>query len=298
VIDQDQQKISHHDNFPDFSTLGFRFMACAADYQEAEVILFGAPWDGTASFRPGSRFGPAAMRLDSLSLETFSPYQNKELVTGKVCDIGDLELPMGGRAPSLAKIRSTVRQILTDGKKPVMIGGEHLVSLPAVTACHLQFPQLCVLHFDAHADLREEYLGETLSHATVMRRIWDELGDGRIWQFGIRSGTVEEFAFARDGHVAMRTFDCGSLADAVSAIGGRPVYLSIDLDVLDPSVFPGTGTPEPGGLSFQTLLDSLLRLSGLQIVAADLVELSPPYDTGGISTAVALKILRELLILI
>jgi agmatinase len=179
-----------------------------------------------------------------------------------------------------------------------MLGGEHLVTLPAVTACLERRPDLCVLHFDAHADLRDDYLGETLSHATVMRRIWDQLGDGRIWQLGIRSGTAAEFAFARAGHVLMHPFNLDGLAAAIEAIGDRPVYLSIDLDVLDPSVFPGTGTPEPGGVDFLTLLQALLSLRCLNIIGADLVELAPHYDTSGVSTAVALKLLRELLILI
>ena len=273
-------------------------MACEASYEQASAILFGAPWDGTVSFRPGSRFGPAAMRQDSLGLETYSPYQDRELPEDKVLDIGDLELPMGGRRAALSRIGETVTRILTDKKTPVMLGGEHLVTLPAVEACLEHWPDLCVLHFDAHADLRESYLGETLSHATVMRRIWDRLGDGRIWQMGIRSGTAEEFAFARAGHVFMHPFDCEAVPAAVEAIGSRPVYLTIDLDVLDPSTFPGTGTPEPGGVAFLTLLRSLLQLRGLKIVGADLVELSPHYDASGVSTAVALKLLRELLILL
>lgn len=283
---------------PDFPVLGLRFMSCEARYEEASVVLFGAPWDGTASFRPGSRFGPAAMRQDSLGLETYSPYLDLELLDNKVRDIGDLDLPMGGREPSLDRIGATVAAVLADGKKPVMLGGEHLVTLPAVTACLARFPDLCILHFDAHADLRQDYLGETLSHATVMRRIWDILGDGRIWQMGIRSGTADEFAFARAGHVFMHPFDCEGLPAAVAAIGDRPVYLSIDLDVLDPSTFPGTGTPEPGGIAFLTLLRALIQIRGLNIVGADLVELSPHYDPSGVSTAVALKLLRELLILL
>ena len=286
------------DKSPDFTTLGLRFMACEADYAQAQTILFGAPWDGTVSFRPGSRFGPAAMRQDSLGLETFSPYQNRELPENKIRDIGDLELPMGNKTRSLDLIEATVRRILADGKTPVMLGGEHLVTLPAVAACREVWPDLCVLHFDAHADLREDYLGENLSHATVMRRVWDLLGDGRIWQFGIRSGTSDEFAFAREGHVFMHPFDCEDLPAAIAEIGDRPVYLSIDLDILDPSTFSGTGTPEPGGIAFLTMLRALLQLDGLNLVGADLVELSPHYDTSGVSTAVALKLLRELLILI
>lgn len=283
---------------PDFPLLSLRFMNCAAGYRQAAGILFGAPYDGTASFRPGSRFGPAAMRQDSIGLESYSPYQDLELPEDKFHDLGDLELPMGSRQGVLDRINATVRQILADGKKPVMLGGEHLVTLPAVAACLERWPDLCILHFDAHADLREAYLDEPFSHATVMRRIWDLTGDNRIWQQGIRSGTAAEFAFARDGHVRMNPFNLSGLAAAIAEIGSRPVYLTIDLDVLDPAVFPGTGTPEPGGVDFLTLLRALLQLRGLNLAAADLVELAPHYDPSGVSTAAALKLLRELLILI
>jgi agmatinase len=282
----------------DWPLMSMRMQGCAADYAAAGVILFGAPFDGTASFRPGSRFGPAAMRQDSAGLETYSPRLDREFPDDKVLDAGDLDLPPGGREEALARIAGVCRRLLADGKKPVMLGGEHLVTLPAVTACLERWPDLVILHFDAHADLRDEYLGEKYSHATVMRRIWDQTGDGRIWQLGIRSGTAGEFSFARAGHTRMHPFNLDGVPAALQDIGNRPVYLTIDLDVLDPSCFPGTGTPEPGGVSFQALLDAVVCLDGLKIVAADLVELAPHYDASGISTAAALKILREVLILI
>jgi agmatinase len=282
----------------DWPLLAMGMQGCAADYPAAGIILFGAPFDGTASFRSGSRFGPAAMRRDSAGLETYSPRQDRELPEDKVLDVGDLDLPPGGRDKALAQILGVCRRILSDGKKPVMLGGEHLVTLPAVTACLERWPDLAVLHFDAHTDLRDEYIGERLSHATVMRRIWEQTGDGRIWQLGIRSGTAGEFAFTRAGHTHMHPDNLAGLADALQQIGNRPVYLTIDLDVLDPSCFPGTGTPEPGGVSFNELMEAVIGLSRLNIVAADLVELAPNYDASGISTAAALKILREVLILI
>ncbi len=279
-----------------FPVLDPRFLGCDASFREAAVVLFGAPYDGTASFRPGSRFGPAAMRQDSAGLEIYSPYLDRELPAGRVHDLGDLELAPGDRNMVLGRIRGTTARITADGKTPVMLGGEHLVTLPAVAACLERWPDLCVLHVDAHADLRQDYLGENLSHATVMRRIWDLVGDRRIFQMGIRSGTREEFDFARSGHTSLNPFDLESLPDVLALIGSRPIYLSLDLDVLDPAAFPGTGTPEPGGVDVKSLLRLIHRLPSRQLAGADLVELAPHYDISGCSTAVALKILRELLI--
>ena len=274
------------------------FLGCETPYAQAVCAIFGAPFDGTVSFRPGTRFGPAQMRLESIGLETFSPYLGTDLLDRAVTDLGDLDLPFGNTVETLHRIREQVTAIIQEGKMPFMLGGEHLVTLPAVEAALSAWPDLCIVHFDAHADLREDYLGETLSHATVMRRIHDLVGDGRIFQFGIRSGSAEEFAFAADGHVQMQPFTTDGVTDLQSAIGSRPVYLTIDLDVLDPSVFPGTGTPEAGGLSFNQLLSAVHALEPLRLVAADLVELSPHYDTSGISTAAALKIMRETLLVL
>ncbi|MEA4888073.1 MAG: agmatinase [Clostridiaceae bacterium] len=279
-----------------FPVLDPRFLGCDASFHEASVVLFGAPYDGTASFRPGSRFGPAAMRQDSAGLETYSPYLDRELPAGQVHDLGDLELAPGDRNMVLERIRGTTARIVAAGKTPVMLGGEHLVSLPSVAACLERWPDLCVLHLDAHADLRQDYLGERLSHATVMRRVWDLVGDSRIFQMGIRSGTKDEFDFARSGHTCLKPFDLESLPEVLALLGTRPIYLSLDLDVLDPSAFPGTGTPEPGGVDVKSLMRLIHSLPQKQIIGADLVELAPHYDISGCSTAVALKILRELLI--
>ena len=271
------------------------FIGCDTSYKSADTVIFGAPFDGTASFRPGARFGPQDMRVNSDGIETYSPYQDKDLADLRICDTGDLPLPFGNTAVVLSAIEQYTKTILSDGKRPVMIGGEHLVTLGAVRAAAEAYPDLCILHFDAHADLRDTYLGEKLSHATVMRRVWDILGDGRIYQFGIRSGDREEIAWGKE-HVSTRFFDCDTLATTVAALSGHPVYLTVDLDVIDPSELPGTGTPEAGGVSTAHLIDCLKMLSGLHIVAADISELSPPCDPGGISTMAACKVLRELLL--
>lgn len=274
------------------------FLGFDGGYQESGIILFGAPFDGTVTFRPGSRFAPSAMRSDSDGLETYSPYQDKDLSEFILHDAGDLELPPGRTEKALSLIGEFAEQVYSDGKLPVMMGGEHLVSLPVVVAALKHFPDLCMLHFDAHTDLREEYLGEKLSHACVLRRIWEHLGDGRIWQFGIRSGLREEFEWAKADHTALHPFDLGGVEKALRSIGGRPVYLTVDLDVLDPSCFPGTGTPEPGGVTFMELLQALLNLKGIPLVGVDIVELSPHYDVSGASTAAACKVLRESVLLL
>lgn len=273
------------------------FLGCDAGYDEADIVLYGAPFDGTTSYRPGTRFGPRAIRGESYGIETYSPYQDRDLADLRVMDSGDIELPIGDVQATLEAIYARARGILSDGKLPFMLGGEHLVTLPAVRAAQEAYPDLSIVHFDAHADLRDDYLGVKLSHACALRRCWEILGDGRIFQFGIRSGDRVEFEFAAQGHVATRRFDFEWLDVTLEALRGKPVYLTIDLDVLDPSAFPGTGTPEPGGVSFLTLLRAATKVAReANVVGCDLVELSPPYDPSGISTAVACKLTREILL--
>lgn len=272
------------------------FIGCDAAYKEADTVLFGAPYDCTTSFRPGARFASAAMRRESYGLELYSPYQGKELTDRKIFDGGDQELPFGAPEPMLRMIERQTAGILKDGKRPFMLGGEHLVTLGAVRAAVKKFPDLHILHFDAHADLRDDYLGQKLSHACVLRRCHELVGDGKIYQFGIRSGDKSEFDWGRE-RVFTRLFDFEGLQNAFAALAGKPVYLTVDLDVLDPSVFPGTGTPEPGGVSFDALRKAVTDACGaLNVVAADVNELSPHYDASGASTAVACKIVREMLI--
>ena len=273
------------------------FISANSSYSNADIVLFGAPFDSTTSFRPGTRFGPAAMRSESFGIETYSPHQDCDLEDIRVHDAGDLELPFGAPDRALEMIETQAAAILADGKMPVLLGGEHLVTLGAVRAAAKRFPNLRILHFDAHADLREDYLGNPLSHACVIRRCHDLLGDGRIWQFGIRSGTRDEFAFMREGHVVTEPFTLNTLPQ-LSFPAGTPVYLTVDLDVLDPSEFPGTGTPEAGGVRFTELLAALRDvLTRFNVVAFDNVELSPPLDPTGRSTALACKLLREELLL-
>ncbi len=271
------------------------FLACDKDFDKSNIVLFGAPFDGTTSFRPGTRFGPNAIRQESFGIETYSPYQGRDLEDISVCDIGDLDLPFGNTERALSMIEETTSDIVNAKKLPVMVGGEHLVTLPAVSAVLKQYPDLCIIHLDAHTDLRDDYLGETLSHSSVIRRVWDKIGDGRIFQFGIRSGERHEFEFAK-AHTFLQAFDLQGFETLPELLGNTPVYVTLDLDVLDPSIFCGTGTPEAGGVSFKELLSALLHLSKLNVVACDINELAPVYDQSGVSTAVACKLVREILL--
>lgn len=271
------------------------FIGCDCEYEDAKIVLFGAPYDSTTSFRPGTRFGPPAIRNESFGIETYSPYQDKDLLDIKVFDSGDLELPFGSPEQALKDIEERTSIILDDGKLPFMIGGEHLVMLGAVRAVAQKYDDLHIIHFDAHADLRDDYLGVKLSHACVLHRCYDIVGDNRIFQFGIRSGEREEFEFAK-AHTYMHKFDLSGLDSIVNELADKPVYFTLDLDVLDPSEFPGTGTPEAGGVSFTELLKAVITLSKLNIVGLDMNELSPIYDQTGRSTALACKILREMLL--
>ncbi|MBQ1463626.1 MAG: agmatinase, partial [Ruminococcus sp.] len=271
------------------------FIACDSEYQDSKIVLFGAGFDGTTSFRPGTRFAPAAIRNESFGIETYSPYQDKDMLDYSFFDSGDLELPFGSVSRTLADIASRTDTILTDGKMPFMIGGEHLVTLGSVMAVNDRFHDLHIVHFDAHADLRDDYLGQKLSHACVLRRCHELVGDDHIYQFGIRSGDRDEFLFAKD-HTHMHKFDFEGLEETLELLKDKPVYFTLDLDVLDPSIFPGTGTPEAGGVSFDDLRKAVTMVcSKLNIVGCDVNELSPVYDQSGVSTAVACKIIREML---
>lgn len=272
------------------------FIGCDNEYNESKIVIFGAPFDGTTSYRPGTRFAAAAMRNESIGIETYSPYLDRDLEDYNIFDGGDLEFVFGNPAKNIAIIKEYVSVLLKDNKIPAMIGGEHLVTLGAVQAVAEKYNDLHIIHFDAHADLRDDYLGEKLSHATVLHRVWDIVGDNKIFQFGIRSGERAEFEFAKN-HTYMNKFDMKTLDEVIAKLKNKPVYITIDLDVLDSSVFPGTGTPEAGGITFKELINAIMLFQNLEnIVAFDINELSPMLDASGASTACACKVLREMLL--
>ncbi len=273
------------------------YMSCESSFEEATTVIYGAPFDGTVSNRPGTRFAADAIRSESYGLETYSPFLNKDLEDVRIMDSGDVDITIGNKVKVLEELEETARTILNAGKLPFMIGGEHLVTLGPMRAVLEKYPDAMLVQLDAHTDLRDDYMGEPLSHATVVRRIHDLIGDNRIYQYGIRSGTKEEFDWS-DTHTVLEKFSIDTLKDLPDIIGNTPVYVTIDLDCLDPSIFPGTGTPEPGGLTYRELEPAFRVFEQLNVVAADIVELSPPYDHSGVSNAVAAKVARELMLAI
>ena len=271
------------------------YISANASFKDSKIVLLGCPYDGSASFRPGARFGPSAIRRASWGIETFSPYFERDLSQLSVHDMGDLELPLGEKKLSLTLIRKALRKILSEKKFPILLGGDHLITLPIVEEILPIYPNLHLIHIDAHTDLREDYLGETHSHSTAIRRVVDHLGDGRLFQIGIRSGTEEEFKLARKLK-SIVPIDPRSLRAMVKHLRNHPVYISLDLDVIDPSLLPGVGAPEPGGLTFQGFLSLLKELHSLRVVGFDLVELTPDYDPTGISSITASVLLREMML--
>ncbi len=274
------------------------FQSCDKEYGDSSVVIFSSPMDATCSFRPGTRFAGPAIRQDSIGMEWYSPYMKMDLKDYGTCDIGDLDLPMGDVDKDLKEISRVTKLILSDNKKTMMIGGEHLVTYGTIREYIKKYPDLNIIHFDAHTDLRTEFLGRELSHATVLRKCYDMLNEGNLYQFGIRSGDRSEFEWA-EKHIHQHCFDTKGLEEVVNELKDKPVYLTIDLDVLDPSIFPGTGTPEAGGITFKELEDAILTMRKLNnLVGADMVELSPDYDASHVSTQVACKVLREVVLLL
>lgn len=275
--------------------LSKNWIGSSENFDSSKWVLVGIPYDGTCSYRPGSRFAPEQIRLASWGLEEYSSYQDKSLENISFFDAGELDLPLGNRDEALDLMYKVAKETLAHGKFFFGIGGEHLVTYPVIKAYLEKYPDLAVVHFDAHADLRDDYLGEKLSHATVMRRIVEHIGAQRFIQIGIRSGTREEFEWMDKNNTLVKSH--AQLQEAKKKLEGRPVFISIDLDVLDPSIMSGTGTPEAGGYDFHEFLNCLFEFKDMNIVGCDVVELAPDYDSSGASTATAAKVIREMLLM-
>ncbi len=267
------------------------WMGQNSDYKTSSIVMLGMPFDGTVSYRPGSRFAPEQIRLASWGLEEYSPYFDKDLADVNFHDAGDLEFPLGNTYKTLEQIRENVKDIYKDGKKVFGIGGEHLVTLPEIQAVSEFYEDLAIVHFDAHTDLREEYLGEEMSHSAVIRHCLKIVNPKDIKQIGIRSGMKEEWDFMSENNTL-----CKKYSD-LDCLKNQPIFVTVDLDCLDTSIMPGTGTPEVGGMTFDELIGWFKYLKDFNIIGADVVELAPDYDSSGASTAVATKVIRELLMI-
>ncbi len=273
------------------------FIGSTNSYDKADIVIIGAPMDYTVSFKPGSRFGPQKIRELSWELETYSPYLKRDLEGKNYFDYGDLELPFGNVAKSLDIIGEAAEEIILDGKKPIFIGGEHLISLPIIRKIHAYHgEELVILHFDAHTDLRGDYYKESNSHATVMKHVAGFIKPKNIYQFGIRSGLREEFLWAEKNTNLFIDEVYQPLISVIENIKNKPLYITLDIDVLDPAFAPGTGTPEAGGITARELLRSIHILKDCNVVGMDLVEVLPMCDAGDITSAVAAKIIRECLL--
>lgn len=288
------------DSFVSLSTMKLpfiekTFISSKATFEASRIAILGCPYDGSSTFRPGARFGPSSIRRSSWGIETYSPYFKKDLEELSIHDMGDLELPLGEKEASLDLIKKALREILNSKKYPILLGGDHLITLPVVEEIYKIYPELHLIQIDAHMDLRDNYLGETLSHSTVMRRIIELIGNNRLSQFGIRSGTKEEFELAK--HIGSFKYQTSlELKKLIKRLKEKPVYISLDLDAFDPSIIPGVGTPEPGGLTFQQFLSLIKDLQSLNVIGFDIVELAPDYDQTQTSPITASVILREMIL--
>ncbi|AMM95199.1 agmatinase [Peribacillus simplex] len=268
-------------------------------FEESEAVLYGMPMDWTVSFRPGSRFGPTRIREVSIGLEEYSPYLDRELEEVKFFDAGDIPLPFGNPQRSIDMIEKFVDSVLDAGKFPMGMGGEHLVTWPVIKAMYKKYPDMAIIHMDAHTDLREDYEGEPLSHASIIRKSAELIGPKNVYSFGIRSGLKEEFQWAKENGMHISKFEVlEPLKEVLPQLAGRPVYVTIDIDVLDPAHAPGTGTVDCGGITSKELLASIHEIarSEINVVGCDLVEVAPIYDPSEQTANTASKLIREMLL--
>ena len=260
--------------------------------------IMGFCFDGTTSFRPGARFGPDAIREASFGIETYSPYLDRDLEDYAIIDTGNLPIyPSKWRLTNdyFHEISKDLK-LQEDQIKILTLGGEHSISYGPIRLCLDQFSDLVVIHLDAHTDLRDGYLEEKFSHASIMKRVWDHMDkENLLLQYGIRSGLKEEFDFMRENDTLS-----SSLKDLLNKIqkihSTRPIYLTLDLDFFDPAYLPGTGTPEPGGETFHSFISIMKSLKDKNLVGADIVELAPLIDSTGNSSVFASKVTREVLL--
>ena len=284
-----------------FNNDGAIFMGAQRGIDQSRVSLLGVPYDGTCCFRPGARFGPSAVREDSYGIETYCPQLNLDLEDINFADIGSLNVPLGDAKLTLDYISDATNILLKNNLKPLIIGGEHSITIGIIKSIITNYPDLIMLQLDAHADLRDEWLGSKFSHACTMKRCLEILPSKKIFQIGIRSGTKPEF-LEMNNNKSLIQYTLGenakSLEKALKSFKGRPIYLTFDLDWFDPSIMPGTGTPEPGGYFWGDFAAIINVIKSHNLIGADVVELSPKLDNTGISSILAAKVIRSLIMLL
>ncbi|NQT33631.1 agmatinase [bacterium] len=273
-----------------------RFIGALPPGERGEAALVGVPFDGTSSHRPGSRFGPKAIREGSMSLETFGPYYDRDLENMDIVDMGDLEVDQDSVERMIEQVYTVVGDILDKNMKPIILGGEHTVTIGVVKRMVEKYPDLVILQLDAHAHSREEYLGDKVSHATVMSRIVELISLERLYRLGVRAGSKE--AFIKHGIDLPLGFE-GSAREVEAVMksmpGDVPLYVTLDLDVFDPSLVPGVGNPAPMGMTYREFMQLVRKLAWRNLVGFDVVELAPQYDHTGVSAVVAATAVRDLM---
>lgn len=273
------------------------FADANSDYEKARYVICGVPFDGTSSYRLGSRFAPDEMRAASYNFETYSSFFDHDLADVDIHDAGNLEVAEN-IDDTLFAISKYANKYVNDGKIPVMLGGEHSLSYPFVKACKNKYPELGFVVLDAHMDLREEFHGEKNSHACISRHVIDDLTQKYV-SIGIRSGTREEYEYVSENKIKMFTAEdvySNGIEKIISEFRDYirgPVYLSIDMDAIDPAYAPALGTPEPFGITPRDVRDVISCLAP-QIVGFDLVEIAPAYDSGG-TAVLGAKLVRDFL---
>tara|TARA_B100000579_G_scaffold169056_1_gene137685 strand:- start:2180 stop:3073 length:894 start_codon:yes stop_codon:yes gene_type:complete len=288
-------------NISEFNNDGAIFMGAKRSINNCKVSLLGVPYDGTSCFRPGSRFGPSSVREDSYGIETYCPQLNLDLDDINFADLGTLDIPIGDAKLMIDYVEDATDILLKNNLKPLIIGGEHSITSGVIKSAIKNYPNLIIIQLDAHADLRDEWLGNKFSHACTMKRCLEILPSKKILQVGIRSGTKLEFIEMKN-YKSLIPYTLGDnakyLANALKDFKGTPIYLTFDLDWFDPSIMPGTGTPEPGGYFWGDFATIIEVLKSHNLIGADMVELSPKLDNSGISSILAAKVIRSLIMLL
>lgn len=277
------------------------------EVSDVDIAIVGIPFDSGVSYRPGARFGPAHIRQSSKLLRPFNPAQGVQpFAEQQVADAGDIACNPFRIEESLGLIEDGARGLLERAGRLVSLGGDHTVALPLLRAMHAKHGPVTLVHFDAHLDTWDTYFGAAYTHGTPFRRAAEEdlLDPESCLHVGIRGplyGTIDLEADSKLGFQVLPATDLEALGTAgvieriTSRVGERPVYVSVDIDVLDPAFAPGTGTPEAGGFTSRELLAVLRGMSGLRLVGFDVVEVAPAYDHAEITGIAAAHVIYELL---